>query len=113
MPVENCDVVDAVATHPERAYVLLSIADHLGWDRPEEHLATLQQKLNRYLAFIESGELLKKFPAAGGKAVRIEISFLNDLPSEAQVFLEQARAVIVGAGFALEWQARAVEDRSR
>jgi hypothetical protein len=53
--VENPDVVDVVSTTLDGQYVVLTIADHLPWDASNEHLLGLQEKRNRYVAFIESG----------------------------------------------------------
>ncbi|WP_370590617.1 DUF6572 domain-containing protein, partial [Xylophilus sp. ASV27] len=55
MNVENTTIVDAVGTDKETDEVRLSIFDHLPWDT--EHLRLLQDKINVYLGFIESGEI--------------------------------------------------------
>lgn len=54
---------------------MLTISDHLDWDNEQGHLRTLQEKLNLYLAFIESGELLVKYPQAAGRHRRIDVVF--------------------------------------
>ncbi|MDR6534474.1 DUF6572 domain-containing protein [Variovorax soli] len=62
MTVENTSIVDAVGTDTETGEVRLSIIDHLPWDT--EHLRLLQDKINVYLGFIESGEIYVSYPSA-------------------------------------------------
>lgn len=52
MSVEQFDVVDV----KESGHVVLTISDHLDWSNSEEHQTILQAKLNKYLAFVESGQ---------------------------------------------------------
>jgi hypothetical protein len=63
--VEQLDVVDFAAIDPKTDEVLLVITDHLEWtgeDQPDkEHMLILQEKINRYLAFIESGEIYESY----------------------------------------------------
>src|SRR6185436_346209 len=66
--VEKPDVIDAVGIDKTTGDVVLTIADYLDWDSSEtQHLEMLQQKLNAYLRFIESGELIESCPDAAGR----------------------------------------------
>jgi hypothetical protein len=58
--------VDAIDTDKDGNLVTLTITDHLAWG-DDQHLLLLQQKLNTYLAFIESGEIHATYPAAKDK----------------------------------------------
>src|SRR5947207_3950194 len=103
MTVEDPGVVDIVGFAPNRDLVALTIADHLDWGDSHRHLTILQEKLNRYLAFIESGELLRKFPNAEGLPVRIDVVFMY-LPSrEGEDFIMQADDICVKAGCYFIW----------
>ena len=104
MTVEDPAVVDIVGFAPNRDLVALTIADHLEWGDSHQHLTILQAKLNRYLAFIESGELLRKFPDAEGLPVRIDVVFKYPPSREGEGFLKEADAIIVKAGFAFSWR---------
>ena len=104
MPVDNPNMVDIVATREDLDEVLLVIADHLEWHEVDKHLLTLQEKINRYLAFIESGELLRKYPNAAGKKVRIDVALKHPLPPDGEQFFERARGIVEGAGFRLSWR---------
>ena len=81
MPVDNPGVVDIIGIPPDKSLVALTISDHLDWSDSHQHLTVLQEKLNRYLAFIESGELLRKYPDATGKPVSyavVEVTYLSE-----------------------------------
>lgn len=51
--------VDMVAARPDSSVVKLVIADHLDWSEPERHCKLLQDKINTYILFVESGQLLR------------------------------------------------------
>ena len=104
MAVDNPNVVDIVGVPPDGAVVALTISDHLDWLHPQSHLLTLQEKLNRYFAFVEAGELLEKYPSARGKRVRIDIVFKYSPPSEAEEFLAKATIVAKQGQFELTWR---------
>lgn len=53
--------------------VILSISDHLKWDQENQHLFLLQEKINNYLEYIESGQLFEDFPQAKGCKVKISL----------------------------------------
>jgi len=104
LPVDKPDVIDIIGTQEGQGEVVLTISDHLEWDKANEHLLQLQEKINRYLAFIESGELLEKYPAAAGRKVRIQV-FCKYAPSlDGERLLERAREIVEGAGFLFSWR---------
>jgi hypothetical protein len=84
MSVVETDSIDAIGVDKEMKRVFLSIVDSLFWDDENIHLFTLQEKINTYLYFIESGELLKAFPDSEGFAVSIEL-ILKHLPSDSAI----------------------------
>jgi hypothetical protein len=104
MTVENPRVVDFVSIDHETGAVVLTISDHLAWDEEGEHLGRLQEKLNVYLSFIESGELVKSCPEAAGREVRIALMHREPLSVLALRFLATSRDIIREAGFDLTWR---------
>ena len=72
MSIEDADVVDFICVGAS-GDVELTIADHLDWEDTERHIELLQNKIYRYLDFIESGELCQSNPAAAGKQVVIRV----------------------------------------
>ncbi len=103
MSVSDTRVVDSLGIDKVSGECVLTIVDHLAWDDPE-HLLTLQEKLNTYLAFIESGEIEEHVPNARAGKIRINIVAANEPSEEAVDFLSQAQDVIRGAGFEFAWE---------
>ena len=104
LPVDKPDVIDMIGTQEASGEVVLTISDHLEWDEANEHLLQLQEKINRYLAFIEAGELPEKYPASVGKKVRIQV-FCKYAPSfDGERLLDRARETVEGAGFLFSWR---------
>ena len=75
MSVEQRDFIDFIGVDKADGKVKLTISDHLDWLDAHEHLQVLQDKLNDYLKFIESGEIVKSFPEAVGRLICIEVIF--------------------------------------
>ena len=75
MSVKELDVVDVISTDKETGHVILTISDHLDWSDSIQHQTALQAKFNKYLAFVESGEILESeyYPWGG------ELQFVNRL----------------------------------
>jgi hypothetical protein len=87
----------------------LVITDHLEWGNKAEegeHLLLLQEKLNTYIAFIESGEIYTEIPGALGKSPIIRVMGKYELPEQAECFLGRVKEVLeeVGIGLQVESQ---------
>lgn len=105
MSIEQTDAIDFVSIDDESGNVLLTISDHLDWNEDEgRHLVLLQGKLNSYLRFIESGEILEEFPNVKGRNVIINLVGQFPLSEKAKIFLERAGGAISGAGFSLKFK---------
>jgi len=104
MPVDQPNTIDIVAIHPDRPVVRLVIADHLGWEFEEEHLLTLQTKLNAYLEFVACGQLSRDYPGSVGKSIQIEVAFQHEpTPNVKQHFLPAAAKVVQDDGLIFCW----------
>ena len=99
--VEQLDVVDVISTDKESGHVVLTISDHLDWSNSQEHQTILQAKLNKYLAFVESGELLTRYSDARGRPVAIKVVFKFRPDQDGRNFLARAKGEIESAGFTL------------
>ena len=108
MTVAQIHVVDFVGIDPSGRAVL-TISDHLSWDDIKSHLFTLQEKLNAYLRFIESGEMTEKQPDLAGRAILIAVVLKFPIPNKADWFFVKTSAAIEAAGFSFE--ARTLEGR--
>jgi hypothetical protein len=103
MTVEDIDKVDFVSIGA--GDVLLTVSDHLDWDENEgEHLSVLQDKLNTYLEFIESGQIYAKVPQAAGRKIVIRVMGKFPLSDEAKKFYRLAGKAIEDAGFSLRFE---------
>jgi hypothetical protein len=104
MSVDQADTIDFATIDKVSGDLWLTISDHLPWhDNEGNHLVLLQNKLNAYLRFIESGEVFKKVPDAKGRGIVINLVGKFPLSQKADVFLRRARAAIEGAGFRLQF----------
>ena len=103
MSVEDINVVDFTSIDAI-GRVVLSITDHLDWNNICEHLSLLQNKLNKYLDFIESGELLEKYPQAHGRSVLISLYMKHDIINEGKRFLEKVKTFLKKAGYDFEYR---------
>ena len=88
---------------PLTRVVVLTISDHLGWD-DGEHLLQLQDKLNAYLRFIESGELLEKYPDAKSRRAQITVVCKHTPDARGEEFLSRASALTADVGIVLTYE---------
>ena len=105
MAVDQTDKIDAIGVDRRSGCVVLTISDHLPWTSVADgHLALLREKLNAYLAFIESGQLIKAYPDAAGRHVVINLVGKYDLSAPASEFLDNATATVSAAGLTLRFE---------
>lgn len=101
MSIIDKDKIDSIGINKENGNVMIGISDHLDWSNEYEHLIMLQDKLNSYLSFIESGEIYESYPKAKDKNIEIIIYAKYDFTEKAEEFLNVAYKSIVEAGFNL------------
>ena len=97
MSVNQTDTIDVISTTPD-GKVVLTISDHHSWDETW-HFQLLQDKINAYLQFIESGQIFEDYPSAVGKELIIETVMKFEPSDEGTTFLEKAKGVIVSTPF--------------
>lgn len=108
MSIERSDVVDGLGISRVDGKVVLTISDHLQWDELKEHFELLEEKIGAYLAFVKSGQLYEKLPAAHGRAVRIELVFEHAPNEAAATFLAAAKDQLRAVG--VEFSAAALPE---
>lgn len=102
MTIDQMDVVDFIVGSEPDPEIRLVIVDHLPWDEDEaEHLWLLQCKINKYLGFIESGEIYERWPAAIGKDIVIELTPKWALSDNAQYLVTRFQALVRSYGLDL------------
>jgi len=105
--VKQTATVDWLGLEKATGSIVLTIVDDLDWADETDHLLALQEKLNTYLAFIESDEVFDRLLDTVGRQVprdtSIKVSILAEYPitSRAEAFLEHATGAFEGAGFTL------------
>lgn len=104
MSVDNSGVVDAVGVEPSSEKVVLLISDHLDWVNEVSHVAALREKLDRYLRFVESGDLIDSYPKAKGRAVVIQVTAKHALTEAGERFYKVAKPELTAAGIELRFQ---------
>jgi hypothetical protein len=90
MSLDHTNTVDAVGIDRASGEATLTIADSWDWSDFSRHLLALQEKLNAYFAFIESGEIYTSYPNAIDRKLTIEIVGRYPLPVSANGFLREA-----------------------
>ena len=105
MSVEETNTIDRTAWDKNKTHVWLVISDHLDWEEKEgEHLLLLQEKLNTYLYFIESGKLVEANPWANGLPVTIRIFGKYPLSTEAKRFIGLVKEKLATIGVSLDFE---------
>lgn len=101
MSVEQTNKIDIITIAPDQR-VRLTVSDHLAWDE-EDHLELLQDKLNSYLDYIESGQLFESYPETIGKQPVIAIYMQYEPNAEAVDFFNQCKEIINNENIDFEW----------
>ena len=103
MSVEDLDRVDFVSLSAAQDTVKLTISDHLDWEDPKQHLGILQEKIYRYVDFVESGELWRTYPKAIGRTtVVIQIRLAHPPVGSAEDFFRQIGSYLAQGGIKLD-----------
>lgn len=97
MTTEHPNYIDAIGTSKESDEVVLTVIDASEWG--SDHLLILQEKLNSYLRFIESGELYSVYPSALGKPISVHLYWRVSPTHQAEQFLFRVSSIMEEAGF--------------
>lgn len=92
--------VDGITLDPKTGEVVLVLFGPPGWG--PGHLEGLEDRLNNYVGFVDSGELREQFPAAAGRKVRIQLVSPATPSATGIAFVEEAKAFLGDAGISLE-----------
>lgn len=103
MSVDQTNVIDFITTHVNGSIVLV-ISDHLAWNDVDEHLLLLQKKINSYLQFIESEQIINKYPTAKGKQIEIEVKAKYQPDEQGLRFLNLCKKKLESAGIIFKWK---------
>jgi hypothetical protein len=98
MPLMNLEIVDVISIDLN-GNAVLTVSDDLMWDDDNEHLMALQNKINAYLSFIESGNLYQDYPNAKGRDIVINIVAKYEPNDNARLFLNATKEILQSAGY--------------
>jgi len=120
MTVAQPQLVDWFGIEKDTGFVGLTVIDDLDWEDERSHVLLLQDKLNTYLAFIESGDVFTRLKSEFGVDVKpgtkINVSILAkfDPPSKGVQFLKHAAHILVSRGVSLSHRVvRVPNDKKR
>lgn len=102
MSLNQTHTVDLISTRPD-GKVMLTISDHHSWDETW-HRQLLQDKINSYLQFIESGQIFEDYPDAEGREIMISTAMKFEPNEEGTPFLEKAKEIVNKAGIGFQWR---------
>jgi hypothetical protein len=99
--IDNLRTVDIVATKPGSSDVQLVVSDHWDWTDVQGHCYQLQEKLNGYLSFIETGELHARpeVQAIRNPEICFAVYCLHEPPAAAYEFFARARGFVEAEGY--------------
>jgi len=101
MTIEQTGVIDIVSISEDDTIANLTISDHLPWDeKVRDHLLLVQEKINEYLEFIESGTLYEARPDLREKRLVLKVIAKHAPPIEAEDFYKALQQRLANSGYA-------------
>lgn len=91
--IKDRNKIDAIGFDVKTKTCILKIFDHLDWDDEYSHLLALQEKINTYFAFIESGEIHSAYKESKGKNIIISIDFLYPPSENCKKLIKRAKQI--------------------
>ena len=104
MTIEEKQKIDVISISEDETTAIMTISDHLSWEKEEEHLLLLQNKINVYLGTIENGEIYEVYPLSKNKKFTIRIYAKYDLTENAKQFIDKVRGILEKAGYGFIWK---------
>ena len=103
MSIDQPAVIDFLWKEGRNNRTVLTISDHLDWEDEGEHLILLQDKLNHYLEFVESGQLGEAKPEFKGPSRPHPCSGSVSLECAGRQVLRMVKERVAELGFSLEF----------
>lgn len=103
MSVEQIDRIDCISTSPNGS-IELTISDHLEWDENNEHLILLQDKINSYLNFVDSGQIFEEYPKSKNRNISIGLVVKFEPNEYALNFLQKCKSIMKELKIDFKWE---------
>ncbi len=94
MSIIESNKLDSIGIDRNTNKVMLTISDHLDWKDEEHHLLSLQEKINSYIQFIESGQIYDSYPDSLNRKIVIDIICKYDFPKIGIEFLDKIKPLL-------------------
>lgn len=97
--IEKTSVLDGIAFDEKNSKLILLLSDGMDWTNEYNHLILLQEKINHYIAYIESKQYLKYLQEHSiildnVKQIEIELHFLFKETENCKKFLNNVEQII-------------------
>lgn len=107
MAIDNVNVIDGIGIDREGKILRLLMTDHFPWSNEAslseyDHLMLLQEKINGYIAYLESKQYEKQYPGKIFQLAVIEIHFKYDITDNCEKFLNTVQNQVGGYGIKIE-----------
>lgn len=96
-------IIDIIGLDEKLKIVNLLILDDLKWENPSEHMEEIQQKILKYVAYVDFGHLETKYPRVEGYEIVIKVIFEQLPTDEGLTYIEETKSIFDGSGFQLEF----------
>ena len=100
--VENSKVIDLISVDPASDTVVLTMIERRAWGASDQQFQQIEEKINRYLAYVLDGFLAEHHPAYVGKKARIRLDCAEAPEGESARFVDAATQAIRGEGLDFE-----------
>lgn len=102
MALLDSDTVDAISINPA-GEVVLNLIDEMPWGEGE-HLVLLQDKINAYIRFVESGEIFESYPKAKDKNIVFKIISKFKIDDQGLGFIEKLKPILSDINIAVRYE---------
>jgi hypothetical protein len=104
MTIDDPKMIDMIGVDSTTGKFVLTICDHKDWTEVRGHLLALQEKINSYIAFIQSGQLKRHHPNLDGTPVYIDIVGKESMPPMGSAFLAKMNDVLSQLGIQVRFR---------
>lgn len=105
--VENPQILDLIATDPASGDILLVMIERRPWGAHPHQLRQIEEKINRYMAYVLDGFLAEHHPQYVGRGVRLRLDCAEAPTGEAERFVSAAQHAAREHGLELDVQVTA------
>lgn len=104
MGIQEAAEIDAIARHPDGRIVKLVMEDELDWEAAELHCFMIQEKVETYVTFVETGQIWEQVEKSEpAPEVVLELVLAHEPPPEAATFLARVATAVAALGLRFAW----------